>query len=240
MKQQKVLYEDVVGGGSPVRQNSGSKKQPSYPDENPKTSEKSSGQSSKKAGKDEQSQSSLGSRAEKLAEDPFLKESEIREGDTKEKEEKAEEEESKNSKGPKEEMDILVSRSNKTLFHAKTMFPFDLFPDTVSIDGNKVDIIQGNFFYTDYVRSVLLKEIMDVRVESTLFFGRLIIDYGPHPLKISTVTVEKLKKDDAMRAKEIIEGVLVLYRSENINTTELKPEDTIEGIKEIGQIEEMQ
>jgi hypothetical protein len=253
MIKKKQLYEDVVVGGTiPVKQSDRQNTRPptsstsgqeakgpkaTAPDKesDPNSSESNAGQESKKSGKDEQSQPSLEARAEKLSEEPFATDmEELMGGDTKQDSAEANDKE----KNPQEELEILAERSDKILFHAKSIFPFDFFPNTVTIDANKVNIIIKTFFFTETVTSILLKEIMDVRVESTLFLGKLIIDYGPHPLKINTVYVPSMWKKDALRAKEIIEGTLVLYRSENINTTELKPEETLQEVKEVGKIDD--
>jgi hypothetical protein len=161
------------------------------------------------------------------------KEAEKGKGDEQESGDSGEEE-----KTPEQELGIMVSRADKVLLHAKAMFPFDLFGSTITIDANKVNIRLKTFFMTETVTSVMLKEIMDVRVNASLIFGQLVIDYGPHPLKVSTVYISHLHKKDALKAKEIIEGILVLYRGENIDTSKLKPEETMDEIKEVGKVEE--
>ena len=257
MKKQKNLYEDVVVGGDTLQQKPDSEKKQSESSEsqNPpqntsrqdghEDSDESPDKEGKGGGKDEKSQADLEQRAEKLAEDPYMTSAEMKnmDGGTKEKEQQADGDDSKKQeqeekKQTQKEVDILVSRADKILFTAKGLFPFDFFPNTITIDANKVNVIISTFFLTETITSILLKEIMDVRVETTLFLGKLIIDYGPHPLKISTVYIPSLRKSDALKAKEIIEGILVLYRSENIDTTKLKPEETLEEVKEIGKVEE--
>ncbi len=263
MKKKKVLYEDVVVGGEPPEHLPARKKprpepktksdtQSSSPDQKEETQkpEAERKEEGEKEGKDEKPQSAMEQRAEKMAEDPYMTQAEMKnmDGGTKEKEKEAEKSKKKGKdkdrerqdeiKESKKELDILASRSNKILFSTKAIFPFDFFPNTITIDANKVDIIIKTFFFTETVTSILLKEIMDVRVEATLFLGKLVIDYGPHPLKINTVYVPTLWKSDALKAKEIIEGVLVLYRAENIDTTKLKPFETLEEIKEVGKMEE--
>lgn len=205
---------------------------------------------SKKAVKVEQGGGILKTRAAKLAKDPYVTPAEMSklDGDTKEKSKKVDESEDQQrddsedsqedeSKQAKRDLDTITHRAESTLLEAKAIFPFDFFPNSVKIDANKVDIILRSFFFSETVTSILLKEIMDVRVETALFFGKLIIDYGPHPLKIKSVYVANLKRHDALKAKEIIEGMLVLYRGENINTAKLKPEETMAEVREIGKVE---
>jgi len=193
-----------------------------------------------KSSADENPHAVFARRAQKLREDPYITESERKsiDSDSKEKQERTDMKPETKSEETQKEVEVLVSRSKNVLFQARSIFPFDFFPSTITIDANKVNIIIKTFFATETATSVHLKEIMDVRVESTLFLGKLIIDYGPHPLKIRTVYVPALKKTSALKAKEIIEGMLVLYRAENIDTTTLNPEDTMEDVKEIGKIEE--
>ncbi len=251
MKKIVVSYEDVVVPGEiPAAKSSDTPRRTDDSRKNTQTSHGSSKKSKKKkGGKDEQSGESIAKKAEMMAEDPYVTESEMKntDGGSKEKEKKAnpgeggEESEGQKSQDEAEErqerqkeVDILVSRAEKILLKAKGVFPFDFFPDTLTIDANKVNIITKTFFASETVVSVMFKEIMDVRVETALFLGKLLIDYGPHPLKITTITIPNLRRKDALKAKEIIEGTLVLYRGENIDTTKLKPEETIDEIKQIG------
>ena len=241
MSMQKTFYEDVVvAGGLPNGSKPAKKQQRGLTKSSRVTN--ASGGGNKKQDKDENPQPAMEKRAEKLAEDPYITPAEMKnmDGGTKEKEKKTEDSESAPSpqEQSKKDLDIIASRAEKILFKAKTVFPFDFFPDTVTIDANKVDICLKSFFATETVTSIMLKEIMDVRVNIALFLATLIIDYGPHPLKIKSVFVSQLLKKDALKAKEIIEGMLVLYRGENIDTSKLKPEEAMEEIKEVGRIEE--
>src|SRR5438034_3327491 len=38
----------------------------------------------------------------------------------------------------------LAKKSSQVLFRTKTVFPFDLFPDTLTINANKIDIVQSD------------------------------------------------------------------------------------------------
>lgn len=231
-----TFFQENLSGPKPLIKNSSGK------------SSKATGKK-KKVSKDEEAHAKLEKKAEKLAEDPFVTSAEMKnmDGGSKEKEEKVDKDDSEDdqqqtaqeeNKEIRRDLEILASRADKVLLHAKTIFPFDFFGSTITIDANKVNIRIKTFFFTETVTSILLKEIMDVRVQASLFFGKLIIDYGPHPLKIKSVYIPSLWKKDALKAKEIIEGNLVLYRAENIDTTKLKPEETIDEVMEIGKVEE--
>ena len=50
-------------------------------------------------------------------------------------------------KKDREKLDQLVDTSQKALLKISSIFPFDIFIDTVSIDINKVTIIYRFFFF---------------------------------------------------------------------------------------------
>ncbi len=248
MNDNNILFDEAA---APIFQNGAKRRQQPARRKSPSPPDKKSGNGTKKGYKEKRSDETLAKRAEMLAEDPYMTPSERSgmDGGSKKKQKKAdsgksesdqqnEPNETDDSQQAKKELDILVSRADKILFRAKTVFPFDFFPDTVTIDANKVDITLKSFFATEAMTSIMLKEIMDVRVHTALFMAKLIIDYGPHPLKVKKVFVSHLWRADALKAKEIIEGMLLLYRGENIDTTKLKPEETIREVREIGRIED--
>lgn len=46
------------------------------------------------------------------------------------------------------ELNSLADNSQRTVFRCHTVFPFTLFPDTIVVDQNKVDIIYGKLFFS--------------------------------------------------------------------------------------------
>lgn len=132
----------------------------------------------------------------------------------------------------------IASRSDNVLMKIKAVFPFDLFPNTVIIDANKVTVIDSIFFASETVTSILLEEITDVVVESNFFLAKLNITYSHHPLKPEYYAVPALKKREALRAKEIIQGLLVLRISEGIDLSKLQPDDIVKELTRIGKSHE--
>jgi len=56
-----------------------------------------------------------------------------------------------NSKVQKESKEIkqlneLIDKSQTVLFETKTVFPFDLFPSTITVDQTKINIINSTLF----------------------------------------------------------------------------------------------
>lgn len=129
----------------------------------------------------------------------------------------------------------LLHKSSRTLFQTSTTFPFDLFPDDLIINENKIEIITREFFSTEQIYTVLVKDLADVSVSTIPFLATLeIIDsrYQDTPLKI-----KYLSREDALTAKKIIQG-LILGKEEKIDFSKIKDEDLLYVVTRLGQVRE--
>jgi hypothetical protein len=127
----------------------------------------------------------------------------------------------------------LVFKSNRVLFKCSTIFPFDIFPDQVVIDENKLTIINQLFFWSSTTYSILIKNILGVTVSSGLFFSTLNIEVigfeeNPEPVKY-------LLNEDARKIKRIITGLIACAR-EGIDTSEINYSELIRKTEEIGRL----
>lgn len=104
----------------------------------------------------------------------------------------------------------LLKSAGRVLLKATTVFPFDFFPDQITIDECKVNIVFHSFFLSEDIHSIPIDMIRDIEVEAGPFFATLKIvpdGYPGQPLRIRL-----LKKKDAIRARKIIEGLIVAKR----------------------------
>src|SRR5579872_5879168 len=75
------------------------------------------------------------------------------------------------------QLEGLFDNPKNTLMELSTFFPFDLFPDTITINPLMIRIVYKQFFATEEVKTVLIKDITDVTAETALFLATLkIID----------------------------------------------------------------
>lgn len=124
---------------------------------------------------------------------------------------------SKHSNGTNaEKLDNLTLESKNILFKFQTAFPFDIFPDKIIIDENKVNIVSKDFFFNYHVRSIVIEDITDVSVDTGVFFADLtIVDSSNYRFPI-TETIRYISKENAFKARKLIQG-LILAKSNNIN-----------------------
>lgn len=127
--------------------------------------------------------------------------------------------------------DLLLTGSNKALLKMRSVFPFDLFPDEITVDPMKVNIVSREFFFSATTHTIHVKNILDVSVDCSPFFATLKIMYqgfGPN-----TVDVKYLKKREAQKARRIIQG-LALAAREGVDFSKLDTEELINKVESLG------
>lgn len=121
--------------------------------------------------------------------------------------------------------------TESVLLTVSTAFPFTLFPDKIIITEEKVSLVSQLFFFSKQVRSILIKDIATVQAETSLFFGKLtIIDKNYQALPI---IVAFLKRDEALEARRVLQGLIVIAR-ENMELTHVQSDDLTKAVGELG------
>jgi hypothetical protein len=125
----------------------------------------------------------------------------------------------------------LVEKSQRVLIELSSVFPFDLFPDTITIDESKLNIIIRVFFFSETVHSIPIKSLKDISVETSIFFGTLKVIPDGYPGQ--PIIVKFLKKDEAIKARRIIQGLTVASR-EGIDITQIPNQELKNKIEDLG------
>jgi hypothetical protein len=107
-----------------------------------------------------------------------------------------------------EELNQAIGASRDVLVRATTVFPFTLFPDTITLDRTQLTITKRDMFRAGEVLSIRVEDILNVTASVDLFFGSI---------KISTrffdvdkpYTIRYFRRADALRIKRIVQGYLV-------------------------------
>ncbi len=128
-------------------------------------------------------------------------------------------------------LEKLADQSKEILLEIRTVFPFDFFPDTITIDRNKVNIISREFFKSAFINSIMIKNLKGAVAETSLFFATLMLipdGYQQNPIKIKYLT-----RKDAFEARRIIQGLMVSHK-ENVDVSGVPPSDLKDKTSEIG------
>lgn len=128
-------------------------------------------------------------------------------------------------------LDELVAKSQRILYKTKTVFPFDLFPDEIIIDENKIDIIVKPFFYTENIFPILLKNIHGVNINATLFFASITFELTG--IEANPGEIRFLWQQDAYKIKRIVTGLTAAVK-EGIDLSQIPQEELVAKVEEIG------
>lgn len=130
-----------------------------------------------------------------------------------------------------ERLDQLAKSSDTVLFRCKSLFPFDFFPDAVVVTQSKVDIIYGHFFFVKSVHTLLIENILTMRLDTGPLFASLQFEvkgYEQNPPEVGY-----LAKHEAVKAQEIIMG-LVAAKHEGIDLKSVQRRKVTESVNQIG------
>lgn len=126
----------------------------------------------------------------------------------------------------------MANDAQEMLFTADTVFPLDLFPDTISIDRIKVTVIRRSFFRVAEVISIQIEDILNVEGDMGPFFGSLKIwtrFFSSEPLHIT-----QLSRKDASTLKQLIQGY-VIARHKKIDCSAIRTQELIPMLCQLGQ-----
>lgn len=136
-------------------------------------------------------------------------------------------------------LEKLLKGSGEILIQLKSLFPFDLFPDEISVSLNKVDITIRQFFsFNNYYYSFPIEDINQIFVSSSIFFAALEIVHkeGTAPVKIKF-----LEKDKALKTARLIRGLMTAKKQgvDPVLLANLNKKILIKKLEELGKLEEM-
>lgn len=125
----------------------------------------------------------------------------------------------------------LVDVDHQALLICRTVFPFDLFPDTISIDRNKITISKRFFFYQRSIQSIIVTDLLTIVVEETLLLASLkIVDRLFHQ---DAIEIANLRKGDARKIRWLLEG-LIIGKKEKVDFTKISNEELVPKLVQIG------
>lgn len=136
--------------------------------------------------------------------------------ETHEKDKKDSNKSSENSEEKK--LKEVIKESKNTLVESKTVFPFTLFPSSITVDRHKLTIVHRSF-NAEQVVSVPIENIKNIRADLGPLFGSLTIT-SDHFIN-NTQELNFLKKDDAKKIQKLVQGVIVAV-GEEIDISKVK------------------
>lgn len=129
----------------------------------------------------------------------------------------------------------LARKSNRILSSISThKFPLDIFPDTINVEEGRVNVITRDFFFTSQVHSVDIKDISNIFINMVPFFAQLVI--VSKTFAQNEIRVQGLRKDEAVFARRIIEG-LRIFENKQIDTSIYTKEELVYNLEKLSTTE---
>lgn len=129
------------------------------------------------------------------------------------------------------DIEKVAQNAEDVLIKVQSVFPFMLFPDTISVSRMKVAITRRSFFRVADVISIQHEDILNAEADIGPFFGSIKIYtriYGSEPLKITY-----LSRKSALAVKCLIEGFIIAHKQE-IEYNDLPTDELITLLNRLG------
>ena len=125
----------------------------------------------------------------------------------------------------------LARESSHIIYETSSVFPFQLFPDRIIIDENKVTVSRREIFFKR-VFSIMYSDILTVRVNRGIIFAAIEFEVKRLGYQIRPVTY--LWPKEASRAKKFIMGLCEAKR-EGVDMSKLTVDQIKGRLEEIGE-----
>lgn len=132
----------------------------------------------------------------------------------------------------REELKQAIHGSHQVLASATTVFPMTLFPDTVTVDREKVTITHRSFFRVADLMSTRIEDILNVTANVGPLFGSLKIVSRVFNTDRPYI-IRYLWRDDALRLKRITQGYVIALQKE-IDVSPLSTEELTKMLDQLG------
>ena len=133
-------------------------------------------------------------------------------------------------------LEEMVDRSQRVLMCIKSIFPFDFFPDVLTIDENKVTLICHELGYEN-VHGVFIENISYVTVDTDILHATLNVTDSTSERFPKILSIHHLKKEDAFKARSLIEG-LIAAKKLNVDFAIFKTEELVNQLVKLGEAKE--
>lgn len=136
-----------------------------------------------------------------------------------------------NNSSNSEQLLQTAIQSHDILFKTKTVFPFTPFPDTITIDREKVTIANRFFFSVAKITSSPINDIQNTEANVGPFFGsvRITSRFFYNNIRL----LKYMWRDDALKVQQILQGYIIAHQKE-IDCSEIDKDRLVALLLDLG------
>lgn len=125
----------------------------------------------------------------------------------------------------------VVNKTNTPLKRVSGVFPFDLFPDSITIDRQKLTIVNRQFIGIHKTVTVPVADIKNVQANVGPVLGSVIVT-SEHFVN-NTATVKFLRRKDALEIQRLVQGIMIALK-ENIDINAISKNQLLDLLSNLG------
>lgn len=122
-------------------------------------------------------------------------------------------------------------KSHEILFKANTVFPFTLFPDTMTLDREKLTIAKRSFFSSAKITSTPIRDILSVEANLGPFFASLRM--SSRYFVRNPYTINYLWRKDAVNLQNLLQGYIIAHE-EGLDCTKIDKNELVNLLRRLG------
>jgi hypothetical protein len=126
----------------------------------------------------------------------------------------------------------MTEKAHDILCQADTVFPFTLFPDTITLDREKLTVATRSFFRVAKIVSVPVSSISSAEVDIGPFFGSLHM--ASKFFVQNKYSVNFLWRKDAVDIQRMLQGFLIAHEK-GIDISDVEKDDLRVLLHDLGQ-----
>ena len=138
-------------------------------------------------------------------------------------------------KMPTRKLSTVTIKSHEVLFQANTVFPFTLFPDTVTVDREKVSFTSRFFFGIAKLTGVPIRDILSVEADIGPFFGS--VHTSSRYFVTNPKSINWLRRKDAEKLQRLLQGYVIAHE-QDINCDNIPKDKLIAMLTALGTSQE--
>lgn len=104
----------------------------------------------------------------------------------------------------------FTQRDSKVLYQLKSVFPFDPFPMTLTIEPTVIHVVDQSFFFSHAILTLSIRDLLTVELDTGLFFATLKFQQAP-PIQ-PALEYNLFWKSQALKARRIIQGLIIVNK----------------------------
>jgi hypothetical protein len=125
----------------------------------------------------------------------------------------------------------VTEKAQDIIFTADTVFPFTLFPDSITLDREKLTVVQRIFFRVAKVITVPITSMISADAHVGPFFGS--VHMTSKYFVDNTHTVNFLWRQDAEKVHRLIQGFIIAHEK-GIDVDDIEKEDLKVLLEDLG------